>query len=78
MQMLLNSEVRFIVLKKKLNTSDGNLMSHLRRLETTGAISYRKAFVGRQPATYYSATDKGRAAFMKLLTTRLSIAKFIK
>ncbi len=45
------------------NISDGNLASHLSKLEKEKFIQIKKAFVGRKPQTSYAATDAGRKAF---------------
>ncbi len=64
-------------LKRILKTSDGNLVSHLRKLEDNGLISVTKSFKGRRPRTTYSITDSGRArlseylAAMRQLLSRL-------
>ena len=56
-------ELDFTFLKELLETSDGNLGAHLRRLEEAGMIQVRKRFVGRRPNTSYKITAKGRKAF---------------
>lgn len=52
----------FVVLRRTLGASDGNLATHLRILEEAGYVEVRKAFVGRRPRTTYFATEKGRTA----------------
>lgn len=49
-------------LKDSLTMSDGNLITHLRALETSGFIS-RKKETGLRPQTNYSLTKKGRKSF---------------
>ena len=56
-------EVEFTYLRKILNVTDGNLGAHLTKLENTGYIKIKKAFVARKPRTFINATDKGRDAF---------------
>ena len=60
----------FIFLKKQVNTTDGNLSVHLRKLEDAGYITMTKTFVNRKPISYYQITSKGRKAF-KLYVARL-------
>jgi DNA-binding PadR family transcriptional regulator len=45
--------------------TDGNLASHLKSLEKSKYIKYRKEFLGRKPNTKYSVTEEGRAAFIR-------------
>lgn len=50
----------FNYLKKKLNLTDGNLASHLRKLENEKYIEMSKDFVGRKPRTTYKITKLGK------------------
>ncbi|WP_396595085.1 winged helix-turn-helix domain-containing protein [Brevundimonas sp. R86498] len=54
----------FNELKAKLQTTDGNLSVHLRKLEEAGFVTVDKSFVGRKPLTEASMTEAGRSAFM--------------
>ena len=49
-------------LKALLDTTDGNLSVHARRLEEAGFIACEKSFVGRVPRTEYELTAAGRQA----------------
>lgn len=53
----------FTRLKKQTKTSDGNLSSHLRKLEEAGYIEVDKSFVGRKPLTSYCLSEKGKKAY---------------
>lgn len=54
-------------LKSELKLSDGNLVTHLRKLEEAGyVISEKVEGVGR-PQTYYRLTTSGRWAFKSYL-----------
>ena len=57
----------FAYLKKTVNTSDGNLSTHLAKLEEGGLIVSHKAFVGKKPQTTYRLNEKGRKAFSNYL-----------
>ena len=57
----------FTTLKKRLNAADGAMGLHLRKLEDTGYITCRKAFVGRRPKSTYTITPAGRSALAKYL-----------
>jgi DNA-binding HxlR family transcriptional regulator len=57
----------FNFLKKATATTDGNLSTHLARLEEAGYISVTKSFRGKKPLTTCALTEKGRSAFAKYL-----------
>lgn len=57
------TEVEFTTLRDLLGLTDGNLSTHLLRLEKAGYIRVRKAFVARKPRTFVALTPYGRAAF---------------
>jgi len=54
-------------LKSLLNTTDGNISVHARKLEEAGYISCTKRFEGRMPKTEYALTAAGRKALEKYL-----------
>jgi DNA-binding MarR family transcriptional regulator len=56
-------QAEFTFIRDKINTTDGNLSVHLRKLEESGYIKMQKRFVERKPATSYSITVKGHHAF---------------
>jgi len=60
-------KVDFNTLRRLLETSEGNLATHLRKLEQAGYIKVEKRFVGRKPQTLYQLTDKGRKAYRNYL-----------
>ncbi|HUE82569.1 MAG TPA: transcriptional regulator [Pyrinomonadaceae bacterium] len=57
-----NESLTFNDLKALMNTSDGNLSVHARKLEEAGYISCAKYFEGRLPRTEYRLTAAGRRA----------------
>lgn len=57
----------FGTLKARLQTTDGNLSVHLRKLEEAGFVAVTKRFVGRKPLTEASMTQPGRKAFVAYL-----------
>lgn len=64
MAILLNVEhAEFIFLKKQINTTDGNLSIHLKKLEDAGYITVVKSFINRKPVSSYKITNRGREAF---------------
>ena len=58
----------FSFLKKMLNTSDGNLSTHIAKLESVGYVDITKTFIGKLPNTSYSLTSKGKHELQKYLT----------
>ncbi len=57
----------FNTLKARLQTTDGNLSVHLRKLEDAGFVAVTKRFEGRKPLTEASMTADGRKAFVAYL-----------
>lgn len=60
-----NEYLTFNDLKRLLNTTDGNVSVHARKLEEADYIECTKSFQGRMPRTEYRLTAAGRKAFEK-------------
>ena len=56
-------EIEFTTLRDQIGTSDGNLATHVGKLEKAGYVEVHKRFRGRKPVTLYRLTERGRAAF---------------
>jgi len=65
--LAVNDSLTFNELKKLLQTSDGNLSVHARRLEEAEYVTCTKSFEGRMPKSEYRLTSAGRAAFERYL-----------
>ncbi|MCU1284272.1 MAG: transcriptional regulator [Acidobacteriales bacterium] len=65
--LAVNSALTFNELKKLLNTTDGNLSVHARKLEEAEYVSCEKSFEGRMPKTEYRMTATGRKALERYL-----------
>lgn len=65
--LAVNDALSFNDLKALLETSDGNLSVHARKLEEAGYISCDKSFEGRVPRTEYRITAAGRRALQRYL-----------
>jgi DNA-binding MarR family transcriptional regulator len=65
--LAVNESLTFIELKKLLETTDGNLSVHARKLEDAGYIACSKGFEGRVPRTDYRLTAGGRRALERYL-----------
>lgn len=56
-------EAEFNFLKEQVNTTDGNLSVHLKKLEESVYISVKKEFIDRKPLSVYKLTETGKKAF---------------
>jgi DNA-binding HxlR family transcriptional regulator len=65
--LAVNASLTFNDLKKLLQTSDGNLSVHARKLEEAQYISCEKSFAGRVPKTEYRMTAAGKKALERYL-----------
>lgn len=63
-----NESLTFNDLKSLMNTTDGNLSVHARKLEDSGYIACTKSFEGRLPKTEYKLTTSGRRALENYLS----------
>ena len=50
-------------LREAVGATDGNLSTHLRKLEDAGYVRVEKSFVGRKPQTRVALTHRGRQAW---------------
>ena len=62
-----NESLTFSELKNLMNTTDGNLSVHARKLEEAGYVTPTKSFEGRMPRTDYRLTTAGRKALERYL-----------
>jgi DNA-binding MarR family transcriptional regulator len=60
-----NDSHDFNTLKELLQTTDGNLATHIKQLEREKYVQVHKAFVDRKPNTRYRISERGRTAFRK-------------
>lgn len=67
--LLARGKTDFATLKKQTKTSDGNLSTHLRKLEDASYISLKKSFVDRKPITIYWLSDEGKKAYANYIET---------
>ena len=65
--LVANESYDFNALKELLETTDGNLATHLKALEREKYISVTKSFIDRKPNTRYKVVERGRTAFKKHL-----------
>jgi DNA-binding HxlR family transcriptional regulator len=62
-----NEFLTFTDLKRLLDTTDGNLSVHARKLEDAKYLVCKKGFEGRTPRTEFRLTPAGRRAFERYL-----------
>ena len=65
--LAVNESLSFNDLKKLMQTTDGNLSVHARKLEDAKYITCTKSFEGRVPRTEYKLTAAGRRALERYL-----------
>ncbi|HZQ91312.1 MAG TPA: transcriptional regulator [Terriglobales bacterium] len=65
--LAVNKALTFNDLKQLLNTTDGNLSVHARKLEEAEYVQCIKGFDGRVPRTEYRLTAQGRKALERYL-----------
>lgn len=65
-------------LKNLLQTTDGNVSVHARKLEEAGYIACEKSFKGRVPLTEYKITAAGRKALERYLNHMEALIKAMK
>jgi DNA-binding MarR family transcriptional regulator len=73
-----NESLSFNDLKRLLNTTDGNVSVHARKLEEAGYLECLKSFSGRTPLTEYKITDEGRKALGRYLNHMEALIKAMK
>ncbi len=65
--LAVNESLTFNELKRLMQTTDGNLSVHARKLEDAGYVTCKKSFEGRVPRTEYRITATGRLALERYL-----------
>lgn len=73
-----NEKLSFSDLKSLLNTTDGNVSVHARKLEDAGYVTMKKSFSGRTPLTEYKITASGRKALEQYLNHMEALIKAMK
>jgi DNA-binding HxlR family transcriptional regulator len=65
--LAVNETLTFNDLKRLMQTTDGNLSVHARKLEDAGYVTCTKTFEGRMPKTEYRLAATGRRALERYL-----------
>lgn len=61
--LAVNDDLDFSSLKEFLDVTDGNLATHLKKLENLNFVESEKSFIDNKPNTKYSMTKQGKQAF---------------
>lgn len=65
-------EADFSYLKEATGATDGNLSTHLTKLEDANYIRMKKGFIGKKPRTTCTITETGRDAYSGYLAAMRS------
>ena len=65
--LAVNESLTFNELKRLMQTTDGNLSVHARKLEDAGYVTCTKSFEGRMPKSEYRISVTGRRALERYL-----------
>ncbi len=76
--LAVNESMTFNDLKALLNTTDGNLSVHARKLEEAEYVICTKSFDGRMPKTEYAITAAGRKALERYLNHMEALIQAMK
>lgn len=76
--LAVNERLSFNELKALLDTTDGNLSVHARKLEDAGYVRCQKTFEGRVPHTEYVLTKAGRAALERYVRHMESLIEAVR
>ena len=76
--LAVNDRLSFNELKRLLDTTDGNLSVHARKLEDAGYLACDKSFEGRMPRTEFRLTAAGRRALERYLAHMEALIRSIK
>lgn len=76
--LAVNASLTFNELKELMQTTDGNLSVHARKLEDAEYITCTKSFEGRTPRTEYKLTSSGRRALERYLNHMEALIKAMR
>ena len=76
--LAVNDSLTFTELRSMLETTDGNLSVHARKLEDAGYVTCTKSLEGRLPRSDYRLTATGRKAFQRYLDHMEALIRAMK
>ena len=65
--LIQNDKMPFKALKEQLELTDGNLSTHIKKLEDAGYVEVEKFFEGKRPKTVVSINENGKKAFKQYI-----------
>lgn len=71
-------EADFLYIQRECGFTQGNLSSHISKLDDAGYVLINKLFKGKYPLTICSLTGKGRRALANYMHTIRSLCSEIK
>jgi len=71
-------EADFLYIQKECEFTQGNLSSHLMKLDEVGYVYINKTFKGKYPLTICSLTRKGRQVFEEYVRTMRSVCAQVR
>lgn len=76
--LAVHDKLTFNELKALLETTDGNLSVHARKLEEAELVSCEKSFNGRMPLTEYRLTTLGRRTLERYLEHMEALIRVVR
>jgi DNA-binding MarR family transcriptional regulator len=67
----------YLYVLRQTGLTQGNLSSHLAKLEAAGYVKVEKTFVGKVPRTLLQLTDKGRQALRDYRERLVNVLKWL-
>lgn len=74
----MDKKVSFSILKKELSLSDGNLGTHLEKLEEYGYVKIKKSFVNKKPLSTITIEKKGEHELLEYMKAMENIFNSVK
>ena len=63
--LIREEELPFKAIKEELGLTDGNLASHIKKLESEELVEVEKFFEGKKPKTVLKVTQRGKDEFKR-------------
>lgn len=76
--LMVKNEMSFNDLKELFQTTDGNLATHLKKLEESNYVRVNKSFFNKKPLTTYTITKIGMIAFKQHINALEKMIKKMK
>lgn len=65
--LIRQEDADFVTIKKSIDATDGNMTTHITKLEEAGYLKVTKSIENNKPVTRYSLTAEGKKAFQDYL-----------